>query len=72
MGLFSKTTYAGQLTWEVIKSDCNDSMIANHMLIYRAKVPGGWLVTNSSAHKEGLGLTFMPDPNHEWTLDKVK
>jgi hypothetical protein len=26
----------------------------------RAKVPGGWLVSS------GSGLTFVPDPNHEW------
>ena len=37
---------------------------------YRAKVPGGWLVDCRVV--EGGGLTFVPDPNHEWdggTLD---
>jgi hypothetical protein len=32
---------------------------------YRAKVPGGWLVRIWRAD-EGVGLTFVPDPNHEW------
>jgi hypothetical protein len=32
--------------------------------IYRAKVTGGWLVMLSSYEKGGL--TFYPDPNHEW------
>ncbi len=38
---------------------------------YRAKVAGGWLVVCAGA--EGVsGVTFYPDPNHEWnggTLD---
>ena len=39
--------------------------------VYRARVVGGWLVLASGV--EGMsGLTFYPDPNHEWnggTLD---
>ena len=34
---------------------------------YRAAVHGGWLVrtiTDLGAYTEGL--TFVPDPNHEW------
>ncbi|HYY95648.1 MAG TPA: hypothetical protein VE713_14190 [Pyrinomonadaceae bacterium] len=48
--------------------------------IYRAKVPGGWLVAMKYTHSEVQGnavndwawgygyggLTFIPDPNHEW------
>ena len=30
-----------------------------------AKVPGGWFVSIENTF--GLGLTFYPDPNHEWT-----
>lgn len=41
------------INWEELKS--------NHWLVLRAKVPGGWLVL-----VEGKGLTFYPDPNHEW------
>jgi hypothetical protein len=31
---------------------------------YRAKVPGGWLVYLWDSC--GVGLTFYPDPGHEW------
>ena len=31
---------------------------------HRAKIPGGWLVDLSWGHN--YGLTFVPDPNHEW------
>jgi hypothetical protein len=30
--------------------------------LLRAKVPGGWLLAFAS----GTGLTFYPDPGHEW------
>jgi hypothetical protein len=33
--------------------------------MYRAEVPGGWLVTVFGS--QGLsGVTFYPDPRHEW------
>lgn len=33
--------------------------------VYRAKVPGGWLILTSGG--QGFsGLTFYPDPKHEW------
>lgn len=33
--------------------------------VYRAKVPGGWLVLTSST--EGFsGVAFYPDPKHDW------
>jgi hypothetical protein len=35
---------------------------SGHVPLLRAKVPGGWLMTSSS----GAGLTFYPDPDHEW------
>ncbi|HBB96663.1 MAG TPA: hypothetical protein DC054_14860 [Blastocatellia bacterium] len=44
--------------------------------LYRAKIPGGWLVLmrNHKYHEEYSetwaygygGATFVPDPNHEW------
>ena len=39
-------------------------------LVKRAKVPGGWLIW--AQYEEAVvgvymaGLTFVPDPNHEW------
>jgi hypothetical protein len=38
--------------WEDLKSDVR---------MRRAKVPGGWLVSVT-----GAGLTFYPDPEHQW------
>lgn len=39
---------------------------------YRAAVPGGWLVavwaTEKGNRKWGGGLTFVPDPEHRWTV----
>lgn len=33
---------------------------------FRGRVPGGWLVVTSG--NNGLsGVTFYPDPKHEWT-----
>ncbi|MFN0100959.1 MAG: hypothetical protein ACKV2U_02595 [Bryobacteraceae bacterium] len=34
--------------------------IPSNFTTQRAKVPGGWLVSS------GDGLTFLPDPAHEW------
>lgn len=38
--------------------------------VYRASVPGGWLVQVSIS--EGGGLTFVPDPNHQWGKPRHK
>ncbi|MCP5111371.1 MAG: hypothetical protein GY953_11110 [bacterium] len=42
------------LKWEQVTSNRNQEVI-------RAKVPGGWLVAVG-----GAGLTFYPDPAHNW------
>ena len=34
--------------------------------LYRAKIPGGWLLTNQRQPDGGKGLTFVPDPDHQW------
>jgi hypothetical protein len=34
--------------------------------VSRAKIPGGWLVGVESGNVRAWGLTFVPDPNHEW------
>ena len=44
--------------------------------VYRSPVPGGWLVAakgesegsgfGQSSEGVSVGLTFVPDPNHEW------
>ena len=38
-------------------------------VMYRAKVPGGWLVKvmlNSFKPNAAVSLTFYPDPDHSW------
>jgi hypothetical protein len=45
--------------------------------IYRAKVPGGWLVSmDAQSFQPGndtvAGLTFVPDPDHKWTGASLK
>jgi hypothetical protein len=34
--------------------------------VYRAAVPGGWLVYVVGMGGETSGLTFVPDPAHTW------
>ncbi|MFO0899732.1 MAG: hypothetical protein U0836_20070 [Pirellulales bacterium] len=35
--------------------------------VYRARVPGGWLIFIWTPGRGGLGgATFYPDPNHGW------
>lgn len=46
--------------------------------IYRAKIPGGWLIVMAQHDWDRIGMadagygwgyggaTFVPDPNHEW------
>jgi hypothetical protein len=45
-----------EMKWEKLKSETGTVM--------RTKVPGGWLVF--MWYVDSSGLTFYPDPNHEW------
>jgi hypothetical protein len=36
------------------------------LAVYRAKVPGGWLVYVGNGYHHHGGVTYYPDPNHEW------
>jgi len=47
-----------KLHWDKIESE---HFFVGHQLL-RAKVPGGWLITMSM----NQGITFYPDPHHEW------
>lgn len=67
-------TGAVAIKWEKLKHT------PHYGNVYRARVPGGWLVladtwarhadTEGERHYDstGVGITFYPDPNHEWTL----
>jgi hypothetical protein len=48
-----------KLVWEMIEAE------PAYRKIERAKVPGGWLV-RMEVGGSGGGITFVPDPNHEW------
>ena len=57
------------LDWEAVKSEGLPKY--GHMFldkwIYRAQVPGGWLVTIAPMYSEGgTGIVFVPDPKHMW------
>jgi hypothetical protein len=59
MGLFSSTD--SKIKWEKLGSEQN-------LETYRSKVPGGWLITvrTGAGAWAGLGVSFMPDPDHSW------
>ena len=42
----------------------SDGSTYEHRTTYRAKVHGGWFV--KVRDRDGNGLVFYPDPNHEW------
>lgn len=44
------------LHWDELPSDA--------LAVWRTKVPGGWLVF--AKRVDGAGLTFFPDPEHQW------
>ena len=62
-----------ELHFEPVPSDRFD--------VYRAKVPGGWLVATSNdavvtihdivqeGYQWRTSITFMPDPKHEWEVE---
>jgi hypothetical protein len=64
-----------KLKWELLAgSVANNSQRATPpSRIHRSKIPGGWLVEtyrrstgNSATISSGVGLTFVPDPDHKW------
>ena len=52
-----------QLVWHKLNSSRAEGGFFKLGDVYRAKVPGGWLVlvTNNAR-----GLMFYPDPKHNW------
>ena len=50
------------IKWEKLKTTGNGTDLC------RSKIPGGWLVyfENLYGDKAAGGLTFVPDPDHEW------
>lgn len=52
-----------KVTWESIDCKCEgrNLLLRGVFQIYRAEVPGGWLIMS-----EGETITFYPDPGHQW------
>jgi hypothetical protein len=69
---------AARLKWEMLAGNAagatpNNLKAAPPSRVYRSKIPGGWLVeTYRPAFRDGLvaangvGLAFVPDPEHKW------
>ena len=49
------------LVWERLESNG----VSTSVSMYRAKVPGGWLVALDYG-KEMASLSFYPDPTYKW------
>lgn len=58
-----------KLIWKRVENEWHDPSMPEGYT-YRAKVPGGWLVSvwagTAKEQKWGGGLTFMPDAGGEW------
>lgn len=66
----------GKLEWELIHTEYGDAYEAKDRRAYvettRSPVPGGWLVRVISytytGIPDGSGITFVPDPEHTWSV----
>lgn len=52
-----------ELVWHRLNSSRAEGGVFKLGDVYRAKVPGGWLVL---IYTNAKGLTFYPDPEHKW------
>jgi len=55
-----------KLRWETLQSDKYEQE-----QVVRTKIPGGWLVMVdkwdiNEERPVGVGVTFVPDPEHKW------
>jgi hypothetical protein len=68
---------SANLEWETVN---RQGLGRGASMTLRTRVPGGWLVqvrykesrdrNNAASIGVGVGLTFYPDPDHLWKLDK--
>jgi hypothetical protein len=58
---------AGRLgiDWEPLNSS------GGMLSVFRAKLPGGWLVYVGNGYQHHGGVTFYPDPAHFWTGESL-
>jgi hypothetical protein len=55
-----ETEEAAIMIWREVRST------GGLLAVYRAKMPGGWLVYVGNGYHHHGGVTFFPDPNHTW------
>lgn len=71
---FERLKMAKKLVWKRIEDRWNGPPPNGYT--YRAKVPGGWLVSVWAGEKNhqpvGAGVTFLPDPDHLWDVPDAK
>lgn len=67
------------LDWSLVAQTWTPGNTTPQAYTYRAKVPGGWLVTIWAGEHEanddqplGGGLTFVPDPDWTWSVRELK
>jgi hypothetical protein len=68
VGFFSsKDDNSPVLVWEKLKNE------GGPRYTYRTRVPGGWLIATCEYQVDGIGsgVTFIPDPNHDWGGNSV-
>lgn len=53
--------------WELIEENIRDQS-GKKPNTYRATIIGGWLVKHTT--DQGVSLVFVPDPDHEWAIEK--
>jgi hypothetical protein len=60
---YGQEAKATGLQWQRLRSD-----EPTGYLLYRSKVPGGWLIAVSpqSSITSGTSITFLPDAEHNW------
>ena len=62
-----KRTDGPVLRWETLPTTREeDGLLDSKYMTERAKIPGGWLVVSQFHIGGAHGLTFVPDPRHEW------
>ena len=67
---FVTAAYGAEAAGEKPKLEFEWLTVANWPSIRRAKVKGGWLVMTSG--RAEAGITFYPDPKHEWDGGSLK
>lgn len=63
IGSFYRKNHMTEFYWE--KLDCKNQPTGG-LGAWRAKVPDGWIIAIRCGGGEGGGVTFYPDPNHQW------